>query len=82
MIEIVSIKADTAAKNSEKKPEEIGLLPCPFCGAAPDMYAFYDREMKRMRWHAMCSNTECPVLPFGRYEDTMEESVTAWNARA
>lgn len=81
MIEIVSIKADTAAKSNAKKPEEINLLPCPFCGAAPDMYAFYDKKKKRMKWHVLCSNTKCPVLRSGRYADTMEESVAAWNAR-
>lgn len=77
MIEIVSIKAETEKK--EKK--EINLLPCPFCGKKAFLDAFYNDELKRMRWHIGCSDVSCGVMPSGRYMDTMEEAIEAWNAR-
>lgn len=80
MIEVVSIKASTDKEPEEGK--EINLLPCPFCGGEGWLDAFYNSDKMRMRYHAACVNSNCGVLPSGKYADTIEEAVEAWNTRA
>jgi hypothetical protein len=49
------------------KDESKELLPCPFCGAAPDQ--FEDGEIQ-------CSNKECSARPSVRWD-----GIAAWNTR-
>lgn len=56
------------------------LLPCPFCGAIPDM-----RHVGG-HWFALCRNVDCPCMPAGAPLNgkhlTEDEAIAAWNRRA
>ena len=60
----------------ERTNESAKPLPCPFCGAEPEVFSFDDG-----RFLVLCSNTECKVRPFTYIRDTREQAIADWNAR-
>jgi Lar family restriction alleviation protein len=56
-----------------KASEGQELLPCPFCGEAPELHAFDGVAA------VICTLDACRVE--GPVKDTKEEAITAWNTR-
>ena len=60
----------------KKKPDPSAPLPCPFCGAAPEIISWHGHPEKTVS----CENNECPAHPYvSGY--TLGEAVSAWNGR-
>lgn len=56
------------------------LLPCPFCGEAPELTQWDDRD----RAQVGCDNEECGVCVFTDDDarPTQGQAIAAWNTRA
>lgn len=53
-------------------------LPCPFCGAEPEVYAF----TTHMEFIVECLNEDCAMNPHTRIRDSREQAISDWNGRA
>lgn len=55
------------------------MLPCPFCGAQPELEPWHGGPpTKRLVW---CGNEACAVAPMVT-GDTKAEAIARWNQRA
>lgn len=52
------------------------MLPCPFCGAAPRMYA------TEMAYYIECVNEACATMPSTIGCRTDDKAIAVWNTRA
>ena len=58
------------------KPDEISLLPCPFCGGNPDIHARHWTNGNH-EWWISCIKCFSETTIF----DNPEEAIEAWNTR-
>jgi hypothetical protein len=53
------------------------LLPCPFCGTAPEL-----QPGMRHGFFVSCENPHCPVSPETTFDaETPEQAAERWNTR-
>lgn len=59
------------------------IKPCPFCGAAADIYDYKFSETSFFKKVVCCSNEDCPMdMPSeGFYRPTKREALAEWNRR-
>lgn len=55
------------------------LLPCPFCGRAPEMEDWSDHHGEY--WHLYCKTEGCAVSPYTE-GDNKAKLLDGWNRRA
>ena len=58
----------------------VELLPCPFCGAHPEIDSWTSREGE-IEWQIDCENPECGLVVSSNVRDSFEEAARAWNNR-
>ncbi len=63
------------------KPPEKQLLPCPFCGGAPERFNDGGHGLGNTVIDIRCMNLDCPVRCGTDYGDEWE-MVKKWNTRA
>lgn len=56
--------------------QKIRLMPCPFCGAEPELKA-HEGNLYSVR----CMNQECNVLVHTLPDKSKTEAIRAWNKR-
>jgi hypothetical protein len=58
--------------------DDVKLLPCPFCGESPDVYA--DHDMISIT----CRTVNCPASPISTGDLIVDayKAAAAWNRRA
>ena len=61
---------------------EIGLLPCPFCGAIPKLARSSDSDEISEGWDVWCGTTGCYLECGADWYETLEGVLTMWNKRA
>lgn len=57
-------------------PGAVKMLPCPFCGALPEV-----EGGRAYIWGIICTNVACLINPYAT-GNTRKESVRRWNRRA
>jgi hypothetical protein len=66
------------AENHSARRVAPSPLPCPFCGAPPEVETGYPRWVR-----VACGNRECLVGPQAEdYNSTREQLIKRWNTRA
>jgi len=61
------------------------VLPCPFCGAMPDVREALDKEGD---WAVGCANFDCYIMPRTKWylsygdKDAKTRAIEVWNRRA